>query len=117
MALTPEEMADLTKNISESLAANMAEQLKPITERLEGLEANHNTLSETLTANARAEEKTKREAVAAQLGEVVANALTGEALDEAYAKVAQGAQLGINSADDEQQAGAPDPNVYFGGAQ
>lgn len=98
MALTPEEKAELVKDLGSALAANLQEQLKPLADAVSELQANQKTLADTLTANARAEEAAKREAVAAKLGEVVANALSGDALDEAFAKLADPATIAANHA-------------------
>jgi len=75
-----DELTAMLKEQAETLAANVAEALKPLGERLEKLETN----ALTLAANA---EAPKREAVKAVLGELVANSLTGAALDEAFAKL------------------------------
>src|SRR5690606_17780242 len=85
-------------DIGESVATNMAEQLKPITAKIDTLEANHKTLSESLTANQRAEEAEMREAVKAKFGEVVANSLSGEALKDMYKQCGDAANLAANSA-------------------
>ncbi|QYJ23426.1 hypothetical protein KYT87_09485 [Achromobacter sp. ES-001] len=84
MPLTAEEKAELTTDISKAVAANVAEQLKPLTAKVEGLETNHKALSDALTANAKAEEADKRKAVAAVHGDIVANALSGESLDAMF---------------------------------
>lgn len=89
MPLTPEERAALVKETSDTVAANVAEQLKPLTEAMTTLQANHKALADTLTANQKAEEADKRKAVAEKLGEVVANALQGEALDAAYKQLGE----------------------------
>lgn len=98
MPLTPEEKAELVKDIGASVATNMAEQLKPITAKIDTLEANHETLSESLTANQRAEESEMREAVKAKFGEVVANSLSGEALKDMFKQCGDAANLGTNAA-------------------
>lgn len=113
MPLTTEEKQELITEIGKGLAANFAEALKPITEKVEALQANHTQLAETLTANSRAEEKTKREAVAAVLGELAANALTGEALDDAFKRLGSSAQLGGNSGQHQQENGAPAAEEHF----
>ena len=97
MPLSPEEKAELTADISKNVAANMAEQLNPLTEAIKELQANQKSLSEALTANQKAEEAEKRQAVAAKLGDVVANALQGEALDAAYKQLGDAASLAPNS--------------------
>ncbi|TRM53219.1 hypothetical protein YH64_008955 [Achromobacter sp. LC458] len=84
MPLTAEEKAELTTDISKAVAANVAEQLKPLTAKVEGLETNQKSLSDALTANAKAEEAEKKKAVAAAHGDIVANALHGEPLDAMF---------------------------------
>lgn len=100
MPLSPEEKAELTADISKNVAANMTEQLNPLTEAIKELQANQKSLSEALTANQKAEEAEKRQAVAAKLGDVVANALQGEALDAAYKQLGDAASLAPNSSQD-----------------
>ncbi|WP_312740456.1 hypothetical protein [Cedecea neteri] len=117
MPLTTEEKQELITEIGKGLAANISEALNPIKEAISGLQTNHNQLAETLTANSRAEEKTKREAVAKVHGEIVANALSGKSLDAMFKSLGSATPLGTNSAQGQQEAGAPDPKTYFGGAQ
>ena len=122
MPITPEERADLTKDISEAVTANvataLADAIKPITEKVEAMEANITATNEAVTANARKDEADKREAVKAKLGEVVANALSGEALDEAYKQIGTTAPLGDGqSIQPNTDEGAPDPAAYFVGAK
>ncbi|VEB97287.1 Uncharacterised protein [Cedecea lapagei] len=117
MPLTTEEKQELITEIGKGLAANLADALKPITDKVDALQTNHNQLAETLTANSRAEEKTKREAVAKVHGEIVANALSGEPLDAMFKSLGSAAPLAGNSAQSQQEAGAPDFKTYFGGAQ
>lgn len=97
MPLTPEEKAELTTDISKAVTANMAQAvadaLKPVSEAVQTLQANQQALSDTLTANARAEEADKRKAVAAVHGEIVANALSGEPLDAMFKSLGTAAQL------------------------
>ncbi|WP_202960990.1 hypothetical protein [Bordetella trematum] len=97
MPLTPEEKAELTTDISKAVTANMAQAvadaLKPVSEAVQTLQANQQALSDTLTANARAEEADKRKAVAAVHGEIVANALSGEPLDAIFKALGTAAPL------------------------
>ena len=116
MPLTKEDVEQIGNIVSGAITANNETTLKPIVEALAGIQANQKTLSDTLTANARAEEKTMRDAVAAVHGEVIANALTGEALKEMFSKMGEATQLGANSAKNPPVTGAPDPAAYFGGA-
>ncbi|WP_274851926.1 hypothetical protein [Serratia marcescens] len=113
MPLTTEEKQELITEIGKGLAANFAEALKPITDKVDALQANHNQLAETLTANSRAEEKTKREAVAKVHGEIVANALQGEALEAMFKTLGESAPLAGNSGQHQQESGAPAADAYF----
>lgn len=113
MPLTTEEKQELVTEIGKGLAANFAEALKPITEKVEALQANQNKLSESLTANTRAEEKVKRDAVAAKFGELVANSLSGEALETMFKELGEPAPLGANSGQNQAETGAPDATKYF----
>lgn len=113
MPLTTEEKQELITEIGKGLAANFADALKPITDKVDALQTNHNQLAETLTANSRAEEKTKREAVAKIHGEIVANALSGEALDAMFKTLGEAAPLAGNSGQQQQEIGAPAADTYF----
>lgn len=88
------------KELDAALAANQTATLDavkgllaPLTQGLSALQANQEKLALDLTANARAAEAGKREVVAKALGQVVADALTGNALDEAHAKLVGAAPL------------------------
>ncbi|MEJ6655923.1 MAG: hypothetical protein QNL70_07940 [Pseudomonas sp.] len=98
MPLTPEEKAELTSEISKAVTANIgqavADAIKPVSEAVTALQANHQALSDTLTANAKAEEADKRKAVAAVHGDIVANAMSGEALDAMHKSLGTAAPLG-----------------------
>lgn len=117
MPLTTEEKNELITEIGKGIAANVAEALKPITEKVDALQANQKTLSDTLTANSRAEESTKRAEVAKVHGEIVANALSGEALDDAFKRIGNAAPLAGNSAQTQPETGAPDPTAHLGGTK
>lgn len=113
MPLTTEEKQELISEIGKGLAANFAEALNPIKDAITGLQANHKELSDTLTANSRAEEKTKREAVSKVHGEIVANALSGDALDAMFKSLGEAAPLGTNNAQQQKETGAPAAEAYF----
>ncbi|MEI9871431.1 hypothetical protein V5028_24590, partial [Enterobacter hormaechei] len=113
MPLTTEEKQELISEIGKGLAANFAEALNPIKDAITGLQANQDKLTETLTANSRAEEKAKREAVAKVHGDIVANALSGEALNAMFKTIGEAAPLGTNSAQQQKETGAPNPDEYF----
>lgn len=113
MPLTTEEKQELISEIGKGLAANFADALNPIKDAITGLQANQDKLTETLTANSRAEEKTKREAVAKVHGDIVANALSGEALDAMFKSLGEAAPLGANNAQQNKETGAPAADEHF----
>ncbi|MDM1703253.1 hypothetical protein [Enterobacter hormaechei] len=113
MPLTIEEKQELISEIGKGLAANFAEALNPIKDAITGLQANQDKLTETLTANSRAEEKTKRDAVAAVHGDIVANALSGDALDAMFKSLGEAAPLGTNNAQQHKETGAPAADEHF----
>ncbi|ELQ6021958.1 hypothetical protein R2217_000741 [Cronobacter turicensis] len=113
MPLTKEELEQIGSMIGEAVATNTEKAIKPLSEKVEALQANQEKLTETLTANSRAEEQTKRAAVAAKHGEVVANALSGEALDAIFKSLGEAAPLGNNSAQNQAETGAPSVAEYF----
>lgn len=80
MSLTKEEKAELVDEISKAVLTSVNEALAPIGERMSSLEVNQQTISDSLTAGARAEEAAHRKIVAAAHGEIVANGMSGEAL-------------------------------------
>lgn len=116
MPLTTEEKQELITEIGKGFAANFAEALKPVTEQIQQLQANQKEISDSLTANSRAEEQTMRDAVKAVHGDLVANALSGEALKDMYSKLGEATTIGTNNAKNSPVTGAPDPVAYFGGA-
>ncbi|WP_196093805.1 hypothetical protein [Citrobacter sp. Res13-Lact-LER2-35-b] len=113
MPLTKEDTELLRKIVGEAIAANNDVTIKPMSESIAAIQTNQQQLSEALTANSRAEEKTKREAVAKVHGEIVANALSGEALDAMFKTIGESAPLGTNSAQQQKVTGAPNPDEYF----
>lgn len=106
MPLTKEEMADLVKQIGDQVSANTSEQLQPLIAKVDSLEANQKTITESITANSKAAEDEKRKVVSAEYGEVIANSLSGAALDDMVEKInlAKGTTVGLkgNKADDDK---------------
>ncbi|CRY83007.1 hypothetical protein [Yersinia intermedia] len=117
MPLTKEEMEQIGSMIGEAVATNTEKALKPLSDKVDALQANHKALSDTLTANSRAEEAKKRAEIAKVHTEIVANALSGEALDAMFKSLGKAAPLGTNSAQPQVETGAPDPATHFGGAK
>lgn len=91
--MKPEEQQAMQDKIIAALNESLAAKVDPLGARLDKLEANQTALSETLTANARAAEAEKRSKVESVLGKAVADALTGNALDEAFAKLSGAAPI------------------------
>ncbi|EPB6705732.1 hypothetical protein ACRRGD_001957 [Escherichia coli] len=117
MPLTPEERADLVKEINEGLAANIAnavaEALKPVQASVEELQTNQKAIKEEIAANANKEEAEKRAAVAKVHGEIVANALSGDALDAMFKSLGKAAPMATNAANEGKKGEVPDFNTYF----
>ncbi|WP_142501275.1 hypothetical protein [Klebsiella sp. 2680] len=113
MPLTKEELEQIGSMVSEAVATNTEKAIKPLSEKVDALQVNQDKLAETLTANSRAEEKTKRDAVAKVHGEIVANALSGEALDAMYKSLGEATPLGTNSAQQQKETGAPTAEEHF----
>lgn len=91
--------------------------IQPLADQVTAIQANQTALNERLTANERAAEADKRAAVEAKFGKVVADGLTGNALDEMFKQCGTAASLAGNSGEPATETGAPDPAKYFGGAQ
>lgn len=113
MPLTKEELEQIGSMIGQAVATNTEAAIKPLAEKVDALQANQKQLAETLTANSRAEEKTKREAVAKVHGDIVANALSGEALDAMFKSLGEAAPLGTNNAQQHKETGAPAADEHF----
>lgn len=124
MPLTKEERAELVKEINEGLAANIAnavaEALKPVQASVEELQTNQKELQtnqkaikEEIAANADKEVAEKRAAVAKVHGEIVANALSGEALEAMFKSLGKAAPMAANSAAGGNKPATPDINNYF----
>lgn len=80
------------------LAANAEATAKAVADAIAPLATAVNAVSETLTANQRHAEAEKRAVVEKVLGKAAADALTGNALDEAYAKLTDGKAPALNTA-------------------
>lgn len=113
MPLTKEELEQIGSMIGQAVATNTEAAIKSLAENVDALQANQKQLAETLTANSRAEEKSKREAVAKVHGDIVANALSGEALDAMFKSLGEAAPLGTNNAQQHKETGAPAADEHF----
>jgi Skp family chaperone for outer membrane proteins len=113
MPLTKEELEQIGSMIGQAVATNTEAAIKPLAEKVDALQANQQQLAETLTANSRAEEKAKREAVTKVHGDIVANALSGEALDAMFKSLGEAAPLGTNNAQQHKETGAPAADEHF----
>lgn len=90
-----------------AIVANaVADGTKDLKAQVESLKTEQETIHKAITANADAAMAEKRKKVAEKLGDVVANALSGAALDAAYAQCGEAANLmGNHSAADKQDDG------------
>lgn len=117
MPLTKEERAELVKEINESFTANMAnaiaEALKPVQASVEELQTNQKAIKEEIAANADKEVAEKRAAVAKVHGEIVANVLSGEALEAMFKSLGKAAPMATNAASEGKKGEVPDFNTYF----
>lgn len=93
LEMTPEELAAALAANNAKLMESVTAIVAPVAAAVTDLQANHKTLSDTLTANSRAAEADKRKLVAEKLGQAAADLLTGNALDEVHAKFVGAAPL------------------------
>ena len=91
--MTLEELQAALDAQSVKQAAALNEALDPLKAELATVTAANAALAAQLKANTDAAEAEKKTAVAAEFGEVVANSLSGEALDAMFAKCATAAPL------------------------
>lgn len=120
---TPEEVPDMKPEELQAALDAQAEKLQgAFNESLAALKASNDealaAVNAKLTANSDAELVQKRAVVAKEHGEVVANALTGDALDAMFAKCQTAASLlggmqQVNSSDFK----APTMGEHFGSAK
>lgn len=95
--MKPEELQAMldasAKKTQEATVAAINDAVEPLKTELAAVTKVNEQLQAQLKANTDAAEADKRKAVAAEHGELVANALTGEALDAMFAKCAKAAPL------------------------
>lgn len=87
MTITPEQLSAALAANNTALAATLQGIFAPVATAIGEMSANQAKLTETLQANAKQAEAGKRAKVAERIGAAAADALTGNALDEAYATV------------------------------
>lgn len=112
MPMTPEEKAEFKAMLDAQAAAiqaNTAEQIKPLAEKVAALETNNAEILLRVNESKDKEEADMRTVVKEHLGEVVANALKGEALTEAFKKLRPDSEsavpgLNANSSSDSMKA-------------
>lgn len=113
LEMTPEELAAALAANNTKLMESVTAIVAPVATAVTELQANHKVLSDSLTANSRAAEADKRKLVAEKLGQGVADALTGNALDECHAKLVGAAPIvggfqGNSDAEGFQQTKLPE---------
>ena len=103
-----------------NIANAVAEALKPVQASVEELQTNQEELQtnqkaikEEIAANANKEVAEKRAAVAKVHGEIVANALSGEALEAMFKSLGKATPLAANTASEDKKGEVPDFNTYF----
>lgn len=89
------------KQLAAILAANAEATAAAVTAAVAPLQDALKGLSETMTANARAAEADKRAEVEKVLGKAAADALTGNALDEAHKSLVKGNAMGLGTQGEE----------------
>ena len=113
LEMTPEELAAALTANNTKLMESVNAVVAPVAKAVADLQTNHQALADTLTANSRALEADKRKVVAEKFGQTVADALTGNALDEMHAKCVGSAPLlpgfqGNSDTDGFQQTKLPE---------
>lgn len=100
MPITQEETAAIAETVATKLAdmvkVQVNEAVSGLTQQVTTLAADHKALADGLTANTRAQESEKRAEVAKVYGEVIANALQGEALEDAFKRLGSGTAPALN---------------------
>lgn len=91
--MTPQELAAALTANNEKVLAAVKTLVDPVATAVTQLQANHDKLAQDLTANARAAEAEKRKVVAERHGDIVANALSGDALDQMHASIVGAAPI------------------------
>lgn len=97
--MTPEEKTALLKEMGEAAANAAKEAVQGVNEKLDTFIANQQAQADAAKAEVEAKEAELRKDVAAVHGDVVANALSGEALAEMHKKLGKAAPIQGNSAD------------------
>ena len=95
--------SDEDKAFMSSMMANaVADGLKPLQEKVDGLQANQETMNKAITANADAALAEKRKIVANKFSQAVADALSGDALDAMVKQCGEPASLMGNHSSQER---------------
>lgn len=110
--MTEEQLKAALAANNDALSAAFKGMFDPLAASVAQLQANQTQMTESLQANAKAAEAGKREAVAKVIGAEAAEALTGNALDQAHAKIVGAAGilggLGVNSSTDYKPTELPE---------
>lgn len=114
--MTPEEKVALVKELGEVAANAAKEAVKDVNEKLDTFMANQQAVADAAKAEAEAKDAELRKDVAAAHGDVVANALAGEALAAMHKTLGKAAPIQGNSADVGGEF-APEFKMPVGGAK
>lgn len=120
MKMTPAEQAAFMAEVKTTIGASVSTAISGIETKVNELAANQNKLAEQISAApAAAAQAAKESAMKADVakvhGEVVANALSGEALAEMHSKLGTAAAIAANNA--KKAPAAPDYAAHFGDGQ
>lgn len=110
MPMTPEEKTELLAEVGTAID----EKLKPIADAIAELQGKKKEEADAEKKAADEVTANKRKTVAAKFGEIVANSLSGAALDLMLKNVDEAEVLAGNSAQDAPATGTPDFNTYAG---
>jgi hypothetical protein len=117
MPLSDDDKAAIKAMLSEhatAIQANTDAQIKPLVDKVTQLETNNADILARVSENKNKEETEMRKVVSEKLGEVVANALKGDALVEAFKKLQPDGQVVVNGkVTDSTAPSIPDPATYL----
>lgn len=93
MPLTPEEKAEIVKEVGTTVNEILTKTVAPLAESIAAIQANQKKIEDGLTANSRREEEDMRKVVAEKHGDIIANSLQGEDLTKVFKECGSAAPL------------------------
>lgn len=113
MPMTAEERAELLKDLGAVIKENIDTAIAPVNTAIEELKTNAADMQAKIAANADKELVLKRAAIAKVHGEMIANSLADDKVEEVFKGLGEAQQIAANNAQEEQKAEIPDPAKYF----